>query len=316
MTGGQTMTQAQAARVDDVSALVGNTPLVRLTRVTAGLSPRVEVWAKLEFYNPGGSVKDRAARQIILAAEASGELRPGRILLDATSGNTGVAYSMLGAARGHAVTLVMPANVSQARKDICQAYGTTIVFSDPMEQSDGAIRLARRMVEEDTEQRYFYADQYSNPNNPLAHELTTAPEIWAQTGGRVTHFVAGLGTSGTVMGTGRGLKRFSPSIQVIGLEPDDSFHGLEGLKHMASSIVPAIFDRSALDASVELTTEEGWGMAERLAHEEGLLVGHSSGAAAAAAIALARDLDEGVVVTVFPDHADRYVEPLRPRRAT
>lgn len=296
--------------VDDVSALVGDTPLVRLRAVAADLPDAVEVWAKLEFHNPGGSVKDRAARQIIMQAEADGSLE-GRTLLDATSGNTGVAYSMIGAARGHEVHLVMPGNVSQARKDICEAYGTHIIYSDPMEQSDGAIRLARKLASEDDEGKYYYADQYSNPANPGAHFETTGPEIWEQTQHRVTHFVAGLGTSGTIMGTGRRLKAYDEAIQVIGVEPDDSFHGLEGLKHMESSIVPPIFDPSLLDRRMGVATEDGWDMAERLAREEGLPVGHSAGAAAVAALRVARELERGVVVTLFPDHADRYFAPRR-----
>jgi cysteine synthase B len=295
--------------VSDISALVGNTPLVRLRHVTRDLSPKVEVYAKLEFLNPGGSVKDRPALQIIKDAEASGRLGAGKALIDATSGNTGVAYAMLGAARGHEICLVMPSNVSQARKDITRAFGATLIFSDPMDQSDGAIRLVRDLVERDTEGRYFYADQYSNEANPRAHYLTTGREIFEATEGRVTHFVTGIGTSGTIMGTGRRLKAYRPDIQVIAVEPDDAFHALEGLKHMASSIVPNIFKAQELDGTISMPSEEGWDMADRLGREEGLLVGHSGGANVAGALRVARQLEQGVVVTVLCDHADRYLDP-------
>lgn len=261
--------------------------------------------------NPGGSVKDRPALQIIKDAEAAGRLGPGKSLIDATSGNTGVAYAMLGAARGHEITLVMPSNVSQARKDITRAFGANIIFSDPMEQSDGAIRLVRELVANDTEGRYFYADQYSNDANPRAHFLTTGREIFEATEGRVTHFVTGVGTSGTIMGTGRRLKSYRQNIQVVAIEPDDAFHALEGLKHMASSIVPNIFKPQELDDTIFMPTEEGWDMADRLCREEGLLVGHSSGGNVAGALRVARTLEEGVVVTILCDHADRYLDPAK-----
>jgi S-sulfo-L-cysteine synthase (O-acetyl-L-serine-dependent) len=286
---------------------VGNTPLVRLTRVLDDVGD-AEVWAKLEFRNPGGSVKDRAARQILVDARARGDLSHGRILLDSTSGNTGVAYAMLGAALDVPVELVMPENVSPARKAIIEAYGATIRYSDPLEGSDGAIRLAKSVASGPDGARYWYADQYGNPSNPRAHEQTTAPEILHGTHGRITHFVAALGTSGTVMGTSRGLKRAKPSVHVTAVEPDAAFHGLEGMKHLASSIVPAIYDPRAIDATRFVSTEAGWDMAERLAAEEGLPVGYSAGAAVVAAAALAKELREGVIVTVLCDHADRYNE--------
>lgn len=286
--------------------MVGGTPLVRLTEVTDHLPSTVEVWAKLEFMNPGGSVKDRPARQIIQDALASGELPEGGTLIDSTSGNTGVAYSMLGAAMGVNVVLVMPENVSQARKHIVRTYGAEIVFSDPMEGSDGAIRKVEEIVENDDDGEYFYADQYNNPSNPRAHETTTAPEIWRQTGERITHFVAATGTSGTIMGTGRGLKQRNPGISVIGVQPDDAFHGLEGLKHMPTAIVPGIYDESALDDVRYVSTEASWEMAERLAAEEGIAAGYSAGANVAEAVSVAEQLDEGVVVTIICDHADRY----------
>lgn len=301
----------QDRRATSVLDLVGNTPLVRLRNVTRDLPPGVEVYGKLEYFNPGGSVKDRAGRQILLDALASGALDDSRTLIDSTSGNTGVAYAMLGAALGVRVELVMPSNVSQARKDIITAYGGVIRFSDPLESSDGAIRLAKEIVADDRAGRYYYPDQYANPSNPRAHERTTAPEIWRDTNGRITHFVAGLGTTGTVMGTGRGLRALQPTVSIVAVEPDAAFHGLEGLKHLASSIVPAIYDRHGHDRTVCVSTEDGWEMAERLASEEGLAVGYSSGAAVAAALRVGAELEQGVLVCILCDHADRYIAPPR-----
>jgi cysteine synthase B len=286
--------------------MVGHTPLVRLSEITGHLPDSVDVWVKLEFMNPGGSVKDRPARQIILDALESGDLTEGGTLIDSTSGNTGVAYSMLGAALGIDVELVMPENVSQSRKHIVRTYGAEIIFSDPMEGSDGAIRKVEEIVENDDSDAYFFADQYNNPSNPRAHETTTAPEIWRQTDETVTHFVAATGTSGTIMGTGRGLKQRNPGISVIGVQPDDAFHGLEGLKHMPTAIVPGIYDESALDDVRRVSTEESWEMAQRLAAEEGIAAGYSAGANVAEAVSVAEEIDEGVVVTVICDHADRY----------
>lgn len=300
--------------LESVADAVGNTPLVRLARLAADLAPRVEVWAKLEWFNPGGSVKDRAALAMMQDALGRGELVAGgpRALIDSTSGNTGVAYAWLGAALGVKVALVMPSNVSSARKALARVYGAEVLFSDPMEQSDGAIRLVRKLVAEAPE-RWYYPDQYSNPWNPRAHELGTAEEIWRQTEGRVTHFVAGLGTTGTAMGTTRGLKKRNAAVRGIAVEPAEALHGLEGLKHLASSLVPAIYDPAELDEVMAVSTDEGWDVAERLAREEGLLAGHSSGAAAAGALRVARRLHEaggqGVVVTVLADRADRYFEP-------
>jgi cysteine synthase B len=288
---------------------VGNTPLVRLR----SLEPAgVEIHAKLEWFNPGGSVKDRAAAQIFREAAARGELRPGRTLLDSTSGNTGIAYAWIGAALRVPVALVMPENVSEARQRIARAFGARLIFSDPMEQSDGAIRMARKLAAEEPE-RWLYADQYSNEANPRAHELGTAREIWEQTQGRVTHVVLGIGTGGTVMGTGRGLKARNPRIQTIAVEPAEALHGLEGLKHMPSSIVPRIYKEAELDRKLSIPTDEGWDMAERLVRDEAMLAGHSAGAAAVGALRVARELAErgerGVVVTLFPDRADRYLPP-------
>jgi S-sulfo-L-cysteine synthase (O-acetyl-L-serine-dependent) len=298
-------------RFDSVVDLVGGTPLVRLRALEKGL-PGVELWGKCEFKNPGGSVKDRPALQMVRDAIAAGALTPARILIDSTSGNTGVAYSMVCAALGLRCTLVMPKNVSQARKDITRAYGTEIIFSSELEGSDGAIRLARELVAE-SPTKYFYPDQYSNESNPKAHYHGTGREIWEQTGGRVTHVVAGIGTSGTIMGTGRRLHEYRRTIQVIAVEPDDALHGLEGLKHMQSSLVPAIWrPGEAVDRILPISTEEGWDTSERLAHEEALYCGHSSGAAVAGALRVARECalrdEKAVIAIVLPDAQTRYLD--------
>lgn len=304
---------ARAVLIDSICGAVGGTPLVRLTALDRE-TPGVEIHAKLEYLNPGGSVKDRPALQMLLDAEERGVLRPGMSIIDSTSGNTGVALAMYGAARGYRVTLVMPENVSRVRKDMLRAFGAEIIFSDPMDGSDGAIRLVRELVAKAPD-RYFYTDQYNNLSNPRAHTVSTALEIIEAVGDRLTHFVCGIGTSGTVMGTGRRLKAHRGTIQVIGVEPEDQFHGLEGLKHIATSIVPGIYDPSVLDRTIYMQTELGWEMSDRLAHEVGLLVGHSAGAAAAGALQVARELasraQSGLVVAIFPDHASRYVE-VRP----
>jgi len=296
----------QLAPIESLTHAVGNTPLVRLRSLEP---PGVEIHAKLEWFNPGGSVKDRPALAII--QDALPTLR-GRTLLDSTSGNTGIAYAWVGAALGVPVALVMPGNVSEARKRIARHFGARIIFSDPLEQSDGAIRLARKLVQEHPD-KWFYADQYSNQANPRAHEKGTAREIWEQTQGRVTHVVLGIGTGGTIMGTGRGLKKRNPRIRIIAVEPAEALHGLEGLKHMPSSIVPRIYNESELDRKLSIPTDLGWDTAERLVRDEGLLAGHSAGAAAAGAIQVAGELSEsgqnGVVVTLFPDRADRYLPP-------
>ena len=324
-TAAEELAQAEQIRrarmrvAEKITDLIGDTPIVRLRSFEKDV-PGVELWAKCEFMNPGGSVKDRAAHQMIRDAIRSGALKPGKTIIDSTSGNTGVAYSLIGGALGYPVTLVMPANVSWARQKITKAFGTELVFSDAMEGSDGAIRLCRKMVEENPE-KYFYPDQYSNASNPLGHYLGTGREIWEQTGGRVTHFVTGIGTSGTVMGTGRRLKDYRHDIEVWAVEPDDSLHGLEGLKHMASSIVPAIYHPEELNGVIAMPTDEAWDVSERLAKEEGLLVGHSSGASLAGALRLGRKLvaegKTGVIVTLFPDRADRYFEaPVKTQRPT
>jgi len=286
---------------------IGNTPLLRLERIEPELARRgVHLYAKAEWFNPGGSVKDRPALRIIQDAEADGRLTRDRILIDSTSGNTGIAYAMIGAAYGYRVTLVMPDNVSAERKAIVRAYGAEVIYTDPFEGSDGAIREVRRLVEAEPD-RYFYADQYSNPSNPRAHEEGTGPEIIAQTEGSVTHFVAGLGTSGTSMGAGRALKRFNPAIQLVGVMPDDGMHGIEGLKHMPTAIVPAIYQPEELDRLLTTSTEEAYDTARRLASTEGLLVGPSGGAAVNAALRLAGDLVDAVVVVILPDGGMRYL---------
>ena len=285
--------------------MVGNTPLLRLEQLD-GLPRRVELYAKAEWFNPGGSVKDRPALNMVLEGERSGLLRPGKTILDATSGNTGIALAMIGAARGYPVRLCIAENASIERKRILKAYGAEIVYTSPYEGSDGAQREARRLSESDPE-RYFYVDQYSNPANWQAHYHTTALEIWEQTSGRITHFVAGLGTSGTFVGTGRRLRELNPGIGLISFQPDSPLHGLEGMKHMATAIVPKIYDPALADQDRAISDEAARAMTQRLGREEGLLVGISSGAALACALDVARELSGGVVVTVFPDGGDKYL---------
>jgi cysteine synthase B len=299
-------TGAPLARVESVLDLVGNTPLIAIHRLTAGLSPRVRLYAKLEGLNPGGSVKDRAALWMVRDGIRTGKLRQGKTILDSTSGNTGIALAMVGAVLGYPVELVMPSNVSRERKVVLRAFGAKVISSDPMEGSDGAIRMSRQILAENPE-KYFKPDQYFNEVNPRAHFESTGPEIWEQTRGSVTHFVAGLGTGGTIMGTGRYLKSRNPAVQVIGAEPEDAFHGLEGLKHMASSIVPGIFHEEELDRKVAIPTEAAYETVYRLGKEEGVVVGQSSGAAIWAALLVARELDEGVIVAISPDFGDRYL---------
>ena len=299
--------------LESLARAVGHTPLVRLRRIGADL-PGIRIYAKCEFMNPGGSVKDRAALRMIEAALAEGRFGRGRTLIDSTSGNTGVAYAWICAALGLRCALVMPRNVSAARKRIAQAFGAELIFSDPLEGSDGAIRKARELVAADPA-RWFYPDQYGNAENPRAHELGTAVEIAEALEGRVSAFVAGIGTSGTVMGTTRGLRALVAGVRCYAVEPAEPLHGLEGLKHMGSSIVPSIWQPEILDDVLATPTADGWAMAERLGREEGLRIGHSGGAAVAGALAVARRMaaagEEGNVATVLPDRADRYFEPRR-----
>jgi cysteine synthase B len=304
---------ARSRRLASVLEAVGNTPLIRLHGIAPN-APGVEIYLKLEFANPGGSVKDRPALRMVQDALNDGRLTSDKILIDSTSGNTGVAYSLMGAAMGFRVQLVMPKNVTKARKDITQAFGTELVFSDPMEGSDGAIRLIKKIVAEDPE-KYFYPDQYSNPSNPLAHYYGTAGEIIDALGDRITHFVTGLGTSGTMMGTTRRLHEHTPRVTCIAVEPAEALHGLEGLKHMGSSIVPPIWDPTTVDEILPITTEEGWDMSDQLAATQGLHVGHSTGANVAGAVKIAeraqREHGGGCVVTIACDRGDRYFAPLK-----
>ncbi len=290
----------------ELQATVGNTPLLPLRRIAAHLSPGVQLLGKAEWFNPGGSVKDRPGLNILLTALEQGELNGGRRLLDSTSGNMGIAYATFGAALDLPVTLVLPGNASPERLAILGALGAEVLLSDPLEGSDGALHVARRMAAEQP-QTYFYADQYDNPANWQAHFRSTGPEIVRQTRGRVSHFVAGMGTSGTLTGVGRYLRRYNPQIEIVAVQPDGPLHGLEGLKHMPSTIKPGIFQASLPDRTLEITTEAAYEMTLRLARQEGLFVGISSGAAAAAALQVAAELQEGVVVTVFPDAGYKYL---------
>ncbi len=290
--------------------LIGNTPMVRLRRITARLPDNIRIHAKLERFNPGGSVKDRPAMWMIREGIEQGKLDKSKIILDSTSGNTGIALAMIGAALGYRVRLVMPGNVSDERKRICRAFGADLVYSDPLEGSDGAILLARSIYESDPDM-YFKPDQYNNPANPRAHEESTGPEIWRDTEGRVTHFIASLGTSGTLVGTGRYLKRISPNIRIIAAEPDSPFHGIEGLKHIESSIVPGIYDAAVHDEKIGISTDEAYELTQRLAAEEGILSGQSCGCAMACALQVAERLAEqgkgGDIVAIFPDGGEKYL---------
>jgi len=305
----ESLTDAEdAAR--NIERQIGNTPLLSFRRITRSLPAAVRVLAKAEWQNPGGSVKDRAAYQIIRNAEADGRLRPGKIILDSTSGNTGIAYAMIAAAKDYRVKLLLPENVSPERVSILRAYDVDLEFTDPLEGSDGALQAVSALAAREPE-RYFYADQYNNPANWQAHYEGTGVEIWRQTRGQATHFVAGLGTSGTLMGTGRRLKEYDPAVEIISVEPDSPFHGLEGLKHMATAIQPGIYDGRLADRQLSVRTEEAHAMALRLAREEGYLVGISAAAAMVGAMRVAEDLAErglgGTVVTLFPDNAYKYL---------
>jgi S-sulfo-L-cysteine synthase (O-acetyl-L-serine-dependent) len=295
-------------RLQSIEASIGNTPLIRLRSVTRDLPDGVEVFAKAEHLNPGGSVKDRPALFMILEGERSGRLQPGMTILDATSGNTGIAYGMIGVARGYPVTICLPKNAGLQRKQILRRFGVELIETDPLQATDGAQLVARELSARKPE-KYFYPDQYNNPANWRAHYEGTAPEIWKQTEGRTTHFIAGLGTAGTFVGTSRRLKELNPAIRAISMQPDSPLHGLEGLKHMASALVPGIYDPALADQNVEVSTIDGQEMARRLAREEGLLVGTSSGANVFAALRLALSLPEGsVVVTILCDGGERYAE--------
>ena len=298
------VTPGHSPSVSSVIDLIGHTPLIRLSSFEAGLR-NVELYVKAEWRNPGGSVKDRAAARMIADGERSGALTRDKILLDATSGNTGIAYAMIGAARGYRVRLCVPGNVTPERKRILKAFGAEVVFTDPMEGSDGAIIRAKKMYADDPD-RYFYPDQYNNPGNWRAHYDTTAPEILEQTQGRITHFVAGLGTSGTFMGAGRRFREVKPSIRLTSVQPDSPLHGLEGLKHMATAIVPGIYDPSLADADLGVSTEDAFRLTRELARQ-GLFVGISSGANLAGALEVARGASDAVIVVVFCDGGEKYL---------
>ena len=299
---------ARAAHLSSATTVldqIGNTPLIQLQRI-AGEHRGVEIYGKAEAFNPGGSVKDRPALNMIRDGERTGKLAPGGTIVDATSGNTGIAYAMIAAARGYRVKLFLPANASRERKRILKAYGAEVVLTDPGEGSDGAIRACRGEYERNPS-AYFYPDQYNNPANWLAHYEQTGVEIWNQTEGRVTHFVTGLGTSGTFVGVGRRLREYSKDVKLISMQPSSGFHGLEGLKHMPTAIVPGIYDETLADENLHIETEEAYEFVKRLAKDEGLLVGISSGGNVAAALRVAAKIREGVIVTVLCDAADKYL---------
>src|SRR6476659_8936745 len=298
MSSSNTSSVLDRAPSSSVLDMIGRTPLVRLHQFERE-TPGVELYAKAEWQNPGGSVKDRAAARMILEGEASGALTPQKTILDATSGNTGIAYAMVGAARGYKVKLCVPENASPERKLMLRALGAELVLTNPLESTDGAIREARRLSKAERD-RYFYRDHYNNEGNGRAHNDTTAPEILEQTSGQLTHFVAGLGTSGSFGGTGRRLRTFNPAIKLISFQPDSPFHGLEGLKHMESAIVPGIYDPKLADADLRVESEDAFEMVRRLAREEGVMAGISSGAAVAAVLQVARKMKTGIVVTVCP----------------
>jgi cysteine synthase B len=291
-----------------IESSIGNTPLFRLKRVASGLPDGVQVLVKAEHLNPGGSVKDRAAIQMIIAGEREGKLRPGMTILDASSGNTGIAYAMIGAGRGYPVTLCLPSNASHQRKQILRRFGVEIIETDPLQSTDGAQLKARELFQQRPD-RYFYPDQYNNEANWRAHYAGTGREIWEQTKGGITHFICGLGTSGTFTGTARRLKLFNPSVRAISMQPASPLHGLEGLKHMETALVPGIYDPTLADANVEVETEDAQEMVRRLAREEGLFVGTSSGANVFSALRLAETLEPGsVVVTILCDGGERYLD--------
>jgi S-sulfo-L-cysteine synthase (O-acetyl-L-serine-dependent) len=298
----------RASRGEAVLTAIGNTPLLPLDELVADF-PQINLLGKAEWYNPGGSVKDRAAARIVAEAHRAGQLAPGKILLDSTSGNTGIAYAMLGAALGFRVTLCVPENVSLERKRILQAYGANIIYTDPAEGSDGAIKIARQLAAQQPD-LYFYADQYSNDANWRAHYDTTANEIWQQTEGRITHFVAMLGTTGTFVGTTRRLKDLNPTIHCVSLQPDSPFHGIEGTKHLPSAIVPRIYDASLADENLEIATEDAHAMARRLAREQGLLIGVSAAAAIVGSLKIIEQLknnQRATIVTILCDSGEKYL---------
>lgn len=297
-------TAAPAGVVGSILETIGCTPLLRL--FLPGIPDGVELWGKCEWFNPGGSVKDRTALSLVTEGERTGALRPGKIIIDSSSGNTAVGLALVGRAKGHPVELVMPESVSQERRRLCEAYGARIVSTDAFSGSDGALLKVRELVEAHPD-RYFYADQYRNPANPLVHYRTTGPEVWEQTGGRLTHFVAGLGTTGTIVGTGRFLHECRPRVRVVAVEPAEPLHGLEGLKHLETAIVPEIYDPTVEDEKIRVLTEDAYRMCREARDSCGLLLGHSAGGALWAARQVAQALRGGVVVVLFPDGGERYL---------
>ncbi|MFQ5916444.1 MAG: PLP-dependent cysteine synthase family protein [Candidatus Binatia bacterium] len=297
---------AELREVESILDLIGETPLLEIRKIARGLPPGVRVFAKLEGFNPGGSVKDRAVLKMVQNGIESGHLKKGKTIIESTSGNTGIALAMVGRALGFPVELVMPSNVSTERQRIVTAFGAKMTMSDPLEGSDGAIRLCNKILEKDPK-KYFKPDQYFNPMNSQAHYETTGPEIYQQTQGKITHLIAGIGTGGTIMGTGRFLKQMNSKIRIIAVEPKESLHGLEGLKHMASSIVPGIYHEEELDEKIPVSTDHAYTMVYRLSQEEGVLVGQSSGAAMHVTLEVAKKLRSGTIVTIFPDFGARYL---------
>lgn len=293
-------------RADSVIDLIGNTPLIKLHKITEVLNSGVEIFAKAEWFNPGGSVKDRPALWMILEGIRTKELNHNKIIMDSSSGNTAIAYAMIGAAMGYRVETVIPENINIERKKTLEAFGANITFSDPLEGSDGAIKVAKKLMSEYPD-KYFMPDQYNNPFNPLSHYESTGPEIWQQTNGRVTHFIVGLGTSGTLMGTGKRLKDYNPEIKVIAVEPAETLHGLEGLKHMATSIVPGIYNAGFPDETIYVRTEDAYIMMKELLTKEGIFIGHSGGAVVHATLEYGKRLSNGVIVTILPDSGYRYL---------
>jgi cysteine synthase B len=285
---------------------IGRTPLLRLKKVTGHINRNISIYAKLERYNPGGSVKDRPAMEMIRNAEDSGTLTKDKIIIDSTSGNTGIAYAMIAAVKGYRLKIVIPENANLERKRIIAGFGADMIYSSPFEGADGAIRLAKEIYNNSPD-KYYIPDQYNNPSNWKAHYLSTGPELLEQTNGKITHFIAGVGTGGTIMGTGRALKEYNPDLKVIAIQPDDAMHGLEGLKHLESSIVPGIYDMEFADSTIFVNTDSAYDMVKKITTIEGLAVGHSSGAAIVAALQVAEDLTEGTIVVVFPDGGDRYL---------
>ncbi|MEE9215147.1 MAG: cysteine synthase family protein [Thermodesulfobacteriota bacterium] len=302
----QAKTHQRKKTVRSIIDLIGNTPLIRLKKISEPYNPKVEIFAKAEWFNPGGSVKDRPALNMIMDGINTGNLTKEKIIMDSSSGNTAIAYAMIGAALGYKVELVTPLNINIERKKTLEAYGAKIIFSDPLEGSDGAILFAKKLYEENTD-KYFMPDQYNNPANPESHYKFTANEIWEQTNGSITHFIAALGTSGTLMGAGKRLKELNPDIRIIAIQPAESLHGLEGMKHMYTSLVPGIYDSTFPDEIIDVSTEDAYNMMQDILLKEGIFLGHSGGAVAYATLNYSKKIDEGVLVTIFPDSGYRYL---------